>query len=412
VLEQFHPFALSLLMGLIIGAEREYHHKKSAAAFGVRTFPFIALAGTLAAYLQNLYLTIAVTAVVFSLIVLSYSRSTAKRNRDVDFGLTTEFAALIVFCAGYAMFTNARLGALIALATLALLVSREWLHRFIRNQLKRNEITAATMLLIAVFGVAPFLPDRAIDPWQLVNPRRLVSLMALIGLIHFAGYAAIRIFGAKAGLALTGFLGGLISSTSVFLRLRETLTENRSHDNAVIASGLLAVVATLGELLAVLAVASRPMLLAVWLPLTTGIGVSLALAFLLLRNDTSKRRGNTAATPLDFVAVLKLGALLSLLIALVEVGHRIFAAAGLWIVTFTSGLFEMHGAVLAVSVEHSKGAIDLQAARAAILLAVAASFVSKIGITIVVGRDAFTLKTCALLLLVSLCGAATLLFSL
>lgn len=72
VLEEFHPFALSLILGFLIGVEREYHHKKSATAFGVRTFPFVALTGTLAAYAHNTYLTLVIAGAVFALIVISY----------------------------------------------------------------------------------------------------------------------------------------------------------------------------------------------------------------------------------------------------------------------------------------------------------------------------------------------------
>jgi uncharacterized membrane protein (DUF4010 family) len=40
-----------------------------------------------------------------------------------------------------------------------------------------------------------------------VNPRKLLMLFALIALLQFAGYAANRLFGARSGLTLSGFLG-------------------------------------------------------------------------------------------------------------------------------------------------------------------------------------------------------------
>lgn len=410
MLEEFHPFALSLILGFLIGVEREYHHKKSAAAFGVRTFPFVALTGTLAAYAHNTYLTIAISAIVFTLIAISYFFTARGRGKTADFGLTTEFAAVIVFCTGYLLVDNARPGILVGIATLALLVSREWLHRFIREKLKQSEITAAAALIVAVFGVAPFLPDRAIDPWQLFNPRRLVTLISIIGLIHFAGYAAIRVFGAKAGLALTGFLGGFISSTAIFLNLRGTLRENTRHEKTVLASGLFAIAATLAELIAVLYVASPPLVLKLWQPLAAMIVTGGILAAVLLWRDNSKVRGSEAGAPLDFKAVAKMGILLSLLITAVDLAHRYFSHAGLWIISFTSGLFEMHGASLAVAVEQGKGTLSPDNAATAILFAVAASFVSKFGILIAGGRDAFALKSSAALALVVLAGLGTLFF--
>lgn len=409
MLEEFHPFALSLILGFLIGVEREYHHKKSAAAFGVRTFPFVALTGTLAAYARHTYLTIAISAVVFLLIAISYFFTARGRGKTVDFGLTTEFAAVIVFCTGYILVDHAHLGVLVGVATLALLVSREWLHSFIREKLKQSEITAAVTLIVAIFGVAPFLPDRALDVWQLFNPRRLVTLISVIGLIHFAGYAAIRVFGAKAGLALTGFLGGFISSTAVFLNIRGTLRENPRHEKTILASGIFAITATLTELIAVLFVASPPLVYKLWRPLSAMIVASGILGTILLWRDNAKVRGSEALEPLNFKAVAKMGILLSLLIAVVDLGHRYFSNAGLWIIAFTSGLFEMHGASLAVAVENGKGTLSPDNATTAILFAVGASFVSKFGILIAGGRDAFAVKGMAYLLAVLAAGLSALL---
>lgn len=124
VLQEFHPFALSVILGLLIGAEREYHHREADKTLGIRTFPLIALAGTLAAYLQNAALAAVIALATFALIVLSYWRSTRTELPKADFGLTTEIAAVVVFCMGYVLFTDTRIGAGIGLGTLVLLISR------------------------------------------------------------------------------------------------------------------------------------------------------------------------------------------------------------------------------------------------------------------------------------------------
>lgn len=178
----------------------------------------------------------------------------------------------------------------------------------------------------------------------------------------------------------------------------------------MLASGLFAIAATLAELIAVLYVASPPLVLKLWQPLAAMIVTSGILAAVLLWRDNSKVRGSEAGAPLDFKAVAKMGILLSLLIAAVDLAHRYFSHAGLWIISFTSGLFEMHGASLAVAVEQGKGTLSPDNAATAILFAVGASFVSKFGILIAGGRDAFALKSSAALALVVLAGLGTLFF--
>jgi len=52
-------------------------------------------------------------------------------------------------------------------------------------------------------------------PFEVLNPFQIGVLMVLISGLSFAGYAAIRLLGARRGLGLTGLLGGLVSSTAV-----------------------------------------------------------------------------------------------------------------------------------------------------------------------------------------------------
>ena len=70
------------------------------------------------------------------------------------------------------------------------------------------------MLVAAATVVLPLLPDRAIDPWQALNPYKLWTLVVLIMAINAAGYVALRALGPGAGLALAGFVGGFVSSTA------------------------------------------------------------------------------------------------------------------------------------------------------------------------------------------------------
>lgn len=377
MLESLHPFALSLIIGLLIGVEREYHEREHKQPLGVRTFTLIALTGTLAAYLKNTILAAVIAGVTFALIGLGYWRTTRSREKNTDIGMTTEFAAVVTFCTGYIVLHDTRLGGLIGLCTLALLVSRSWMHRFVREKLRRNELTAATTLIVAIFGVSPFLPDRTIDPLGLINPRSLMVLFCAIGLIQFSGYAAMRIFGTRAGLALSGFLGGIVSSTAVFLSLGETLTRNAGQARSVFAHALLAVTATLLELAAILSLASPPLVTRLAPAIATMIILSAMMAAIALFRQKSHSAESTPRDPLNVIAVLKLGLLLFALIASVNLVHRWFSDAGLWLIAAVSGSFELHGVSMAIAVDLKQSAISADSAAIAVMVAIGASFVSK-----------------------------------
>jgi uncharacterized membrane protein (DUF4010 family) len=398
VLDQVHPFALSLMTGLAIGIEREYHHRNSREPLGVRTFALLALAGTMCAYMAVSWLTGVVAAALFALIALSYWRSTAGAAPLKDAGLTTEVAALLVFCTGYIFYRDTTIGLTIGLSILALLISRESLHKFAREKLQRSELQAAAILLIAIFGIVPFLPNRAVDPFGIMNPRQLVTLLSLIGILQFAGYATHRMFGARAGLALSGFLGGIVSSTAVFLGLSDMLRTNQKSERAVMASALFANAASLAELAAVLALGSIGLLKAIAAPLGTLIALNLIIAALLFRGQSIASHKTSPGRPLNVLSVLKLGLLVFSLVGLVNLAHRLLQNTGLWLVSFLSGLFELQGVSLAIALDLSRGTVDISSARTAVLMAVAAASLSKIGILLVRHRNRFGLILSAIIL--------------
>src|SRR5579863_4879098 len=102
MIELLHPFAISFLIGLLIGIERERSHPAGWKVIGVRTFVLIALLGTLAAWLNDPTLTIGISAFVFSAILLGYVQESLHPNKKtLRVGLTTELTAGIVYCLGF-----------------------------------------------------------------------------------------------------------------------------------------------------------------------------------------------------------------------------------------------------------------------------------------------------------------------
>jgi uncharacterized membrane protein (DUF4010 family) len=210
--DKVHPFLISLVISLIVGIERERSHPQGSQAIGVRTFMLLGMSGTLAAFLQYTPFTVAIILFTGTLILLGYWRTSGPES---DTGLTTEVSAIVVFGLGFLANRESMLALALGIAVFAILFSRTWLHRFSRETLRPAELQAALTIGVLVVGVIPFLPDHAIDPWNVINPRRLTSVISALAGIQFSSYVAVRMLGQKAGLMLSGFLGGLISSTSV-----------------------------------------------------------------------------------------------------------------------------------------------------------------------------------------------------
>jgi uncharacterized membrane protein (DUF4010 family) len=392
--ETLHPFAISFFTGLLIGIERERAHAVGAQAIGVRTFVLLGLLGTLAATIGEPALTLGFAAFALAAILAGYFRSTRPGGGDI--GLTTEVSAGVVFALGYLSARDPTLAASLGVIVLLVLVSRQPLHVFARETLQAGEVNAAVILLVFVFVVIPFLPDRTLDPWDLVNPQRLALMITIIAAMQFAGYVAGRVLGSAQGAVLTGVLGGLVSSTAVFLMLAGHARKGTGTPRLAAATALFATAATLVELVAVLFAGSAALAALIAVPVAGMVATGAVVGTLFARGGSNADEPLQAQNPLDVRAALRLGLVIGVLLIAVASAQRAFGSKGAQWVAMVGGLFELHGVSLATAVLLREGHLPLEAAGRATALAILASFLSKFGILCFLGRRAdFALRASA-----------------
>ncbi len=394
MLAQFHPFAVALIIGFALGIERERSHPRGSNSMGVRTFPLLCLLGTLSAHVERPWMAASFAAFTIIIILISYARSTLQ-ERDPDLGITTEVSGVVTFAVGYVIYSQTMLGIALGVALLAILLSRKWLHRFVLQSLKSRDVQAGGTLIVFWLGILPFLPKRTIDPWGLFNPHQFGLLIAVLALVQFGAYVAGRMLGAKAGLALSGFLGGFVSSTAVFTSVASTVRNGKNVERAVMTSALLALAAMLIEMLAILAVAP-PLFQRLAAAGLSGTIAAIVMAAILWR------RGETGSEPipgkaLDWRSVLRLAVFIIALVCLVQAGRLWVGSEAVRVIAFLSGLFELHGVTLATAALFSEGSLDLAAAAESILIALAASIAAKGAIVAVTTRGRFRLGMLAIL---------------
>lgn len=387
LLDQLQPFAISLMVGLAAGIERERHNLEGEGAMGVRTFSLIALLGTVAAASGSATLTLGLAILVAALVSLGYWRGTTPKvkadedGRSSDIGLTTEIAAGLVFAVGYLAIANPLLAGVLGIVLVTVLFSRQRLHAFSRELLRPAEIRAVLILAVFVFVVVPFIPDRTIDPWGLINPKRLAQIIGLIAALDFGGYVAERVAGQRAGLLATGFFGGFASSTAVFFTLAKAAKSRPEERPELLGAGLMATSATV-MLFAAIALATAPALAkTVGITAIVCAAVSALLGFRI--SKASKHvadKSDELRKPLDLWGTAKLGLFIFALLAISAITKRTLGSEALMVVSFTGGLFELHGITYANAALFVAKTLTANEATLALLLALVASFVSKIGI--------------------------------
>lgn len=368
---------VALGAGLLIGVERERRMKDDAiaAAAGVRTFAIVSLLGVLAALNASNIVLGAVAVGVIALTALSYHRS-----READPGLTTEFALLATFLIGVLAASQPVVAAAAGVLIVLLLVMRAPLHAFARAKLSDQELRDAVMLAAAAILVLPILPDHPIDPWQVVNPRTVWKLTVLIMLVDAAGYVAQRLVGARAGLPISGLLGGFVSSTAVVATMGKRAKEEPKVLSAAVAGAALSQIATVAQLAMVLAVSDAALLGQLrWVLLAMGAVMAAYGALMLLAAKDRAAPPPPSGRAFQIRTALVFAAAFVLIMLLVAWLQRSFGPTWALAGVVVGGFADAHSTTASVGSLTAQGQLPANLAAIAIGLIITTNTISKLG---------------------------------
>jgi uncharacterized membrane protein (DUF4010 family) len=357
------------LLGGLIGVERERSEGPGVQHFaGIRTFPVFAAAGAALTMLSGEIglAVVAGFAALAALVIVAYARSSSRG----DVGATTEVAALTTYWIGVAAGAGALLfaGAL-GIGLTVLLAAKQRLEAFPRA-MSRAELEATLTLAVIAAVILPVLPDRGYGPWGVWNPRQLWGMVVLVCGLSFAAFVAMRFWGQKRGLAVSGLLGGLVSSTAATV----TFAERSRHTPA--AGRALAVAAGLASLVmlvrvAVLTAVAAPALLGSVGPVlgAAGAGGALAIALLARRSRADEGAMPALTNPFELTGALKFAALFGLVLLVVEGASRLVGTWGVFAAALLAGLTDVDAITLSLG---ALSRVELDPGVAAPAIAVAA----------------------------------------
>lgn len=397
----FVQFAIALFIGALIGLERE---KKKAAGGklgigGIRTFLLFAEAGAISAWLalkfQAPVIFVGAGALVTAMVVVGYREDV--RQHPTDYGLTTEMAALVVFLlGGMVLYGYAEVAVGLAIATLAALAWKEPLHAFIHG-LDTDDIFAGLKLLIATFIVLPVLPNRVLDPWGALNPYKIWLLVVLISALSLVGYAAARWMGERKGIALTGLVGGVVSSTAVTLAFtRRSREPGGDAMSGPLASGIVLAWAVMFARVGVIAAAvNRPLAWQLAMPLAVLTCASLVLAWAFARRpgeSASPRVAVPLTNPFSLTSAIHFALLFTGVLLIVKLGEHYLPANALYVVATVAGLTDVDAITLSMS-DYARTTGAVATAAVAIAIGWVANTAFKCGIVATLGSGALLRRT-------------------
>lgn len=329
-----------------MGVQRERHKEEHAPSepAGVRTFTLVALVGAVATFLGAGMQWLAGAAIA------AFAVTAYLRRVDREPGLTTEVALFATYLLGVLAMTAPSVAAGLFVVLVVLLQAKPVLHHFTRNVLSERELGDALLLAASVLIVLPMLPDRTFDPYDVLNPRRIWLFAVLVMSINAAGYIALRLFGARRGLLLAGFLGGFISSTATIAGMGQRAREGSSLTSACIAAALLSNVATVVQLTLVIVIAAPWMLPSLGPALLiAGITAVLATAIFFWRSGESNDLKRPQGRPFDPAQALIFAGIVALAALVAAVLRNWIGTGGVILAAALAGFADVHAAAIGLA---------------------------------------------------------------
>lgn len=250
-------------IGLLIGIERERNARDAgtSAAAGVRTFTLASLIGGLSQIAGGWPLLAVALGVVGGLRAISHLS-----QQDTRAGLTTSFALVIVVILGALSIENTVLAAAAGVVVAALLAARATLHDFSRTVLTTVELRDGLIIGVAALVIFPILPNVSYGPGGAINPQQIFLMVLFVMAISATSHVTTRVFGARLGLPLSGFLSGFVSSTATVVAMAKKAVEQPNETDSAAAGATLSSVSSLVQTGAILLLLS-PKLLATAAPI-------------------------------------------------------------------------------------------------------------------------------------------------
>lgn len=383
--------AVALLLGAIIGLERGWdarEQKSGERIAGIRTFALVGLLGGISALLAEEITEWAFPVLLVSVVAMAIVAYSERLQHIRNFSITGMVGMVLTFCFGaVAVAVDPVIATAAAVVTAIILDNKEKIHGWV-NRLMEHELDAALKLLLISVVMLPILPDEAMGPGGVLNPREIWWMVVMIASISFVGYFAIRVAGTRKGILFTSLFAGLSSSTALTLHFARQASKNPQL-NAQFATGILIACGTMFPRILVYCLVINPGLL------PTLVGPVLVMTVLLYLPAIVIWRSNTHSSevsqptlnqnPLDLTSALVFGVLLTVILLLAEFLRNWLGNAGIYALAATSGIADVDAITLSLT-RMSTDTLAMTTAVIGIVLAAASNNLVKSAMAWVIGN--------------------------
>lgn len=375
--ELSYKILLAILVGLLIGIERERRKREGDKAFaGIRTYPMISMLGMVAALLVNIINVYVYIAIFFGFSVLiSISYFFAARRGDI--GGTTEISMIVVFLMGSLIYHEFYvLAGIITVVIMILLTFKTEFHSF-AGKIEKEDLFAAIKFAVITIIVLPLLPNETFGPLDVLNPRKIWYMVILIAGISFIGYILTKLVDSKKGIQLLSILGGIASSTAVTLSFTARSKEIPSLSRNFAAGIVLASTIMFPRVLLIIFVLNKSFAESLAIPFGIFTFAGLSASFILWRSSKKDDTKDINLTnPFKLLFAIKFGVLFAAILFISKAAQEYIGDKGIYITSFFAGFADVDAIALFI-VNLVETNLALESATLAVVIATLANSLVK-----------------------------------
>ena len=362
--------SIAVGIGMLVGLEREWSQKD----LGTRSFAIAAMAGTLS-FLAGAGVAYISFAGILCIIVLAGFRN-VRDGKPLE--TTTSVALIVTFVLGVLVGQGHHYTPVAAVIVMTMLLTFKPALTNFAGGLQVNEVRSAVLLGLLAFVIYPVLPDRAIDPWQLINPREAWLTVVVIAVLGFVNYVLLKLYSSR-GLYYSAVLGGMVNSTAAIAELSGFLASAKGNAMPLaITIDFLTIVAMFIRNVLILGIFARAAAFTAIAPMLAMIVTALACIF-QQRTHSQRPLGDLKlSSPLSLPKVLKFGLIFLLIEIIGNVGQRYLGHFGFLLVSVIGGLVSSASTAGAAATLALHGKITPQTAGLATVLTSMASALSNL----------------------------------
>lgn len=401
-------FLVAGALGGLIGLERgsrtgnqyKKNKKKMPVIGGIRTFSILSMLGALSMYLSTEFNAAIILMAFFFVIVVTATAYYLSFQHYKNIGVTTELSLVVTFLIGAMVLVNQPFAIIFAIFFAFLLSQKRYLEGITEN-ISAQELYSTIKFAIVAFVVLPLLPDKAYDPWEILNPHSIWFVAVLISSLSFIGYILTKIVGHKYGLLLLGFVGGLFSSTATTITMSNY--SKKMTDASTPALGVL-IASTMMFIrsLVVIYILNQTLARSLFIPIGTMVLTSFVITGLFLmrhyahgrskEKSFSKGEGVVMESPFTLKPALKFCVFFVFVLFLVEFTRRTIGDAGTYATSIISGFADVDAINVSLAKLNQQGDVLTAVATKGISFAIIMNTLVKVFYARQFGSSAFAKK--------------------